>query len=60
MSISFVYGCIGGGEGSGKFKLIKFTNTENKFRTPPPPPPFLMEKKNHGCVPVVPSKRDLE
>lgn len=60
MSISFVYGCIGGGEGSGKFKLIKFTNTENKYRTPlPSPPPFLM-KKNHGFVPVVPSKRDLE
>lgn len=45
MSISFVYGCIGGGEGSGKFKLIKFTNTENKYRTPVPPPTPLPDGK---------------
>lgn len=45
MSISFMHGCNGGGEGSGKFKLIKFTNTENKFRTPPPPTPLPDGKK---------------
>lgn len=51
MSISFVYGCIGGGEGSGKFRLIKFTNTENKYRTPlPSPPPLPDGKKSWICA----------
>lgn len=63
MSISFVYGCIGG---TPRVRDQENLNSLNS-QTPkisigplyPPPPPFLMEK-NHGFVPVVSSKRDLE